>query len=145
MEKVKDQLLILITIFLITFLIFKKFNIKLKTLNISKKFYFYSIIIAIFFIWFTNHPQLRYGGYSISFLIISIPLSLLFDRFENKKFSKKFKFIAITIIIIFNLKNIDRINNEIQRTDHYKYDNFPFFYSWKRVCFWNDIIWVSNL
>ena len=30
MEKIKDQLLILITIFLVTFLIFKKFNVKLK-------------------------------------------------------------------------------------------------------------------
>ena len=84
--------------------------------------------MVIFFIWFTNHPQLRYGGYSILFLIITIPLALLFDKFESKKFfTKKFKFIVIIIIIIFNLKNIDRINNEIQRTDHYKYDNFPFF------------------
>ena len=129
MEKVKDQLLILITTYLVTFLIFKKFNIKSETSNISKEFlFFYLIIMVIFFIWFTNHPQLRYGGYSILFLIISIPLALLFDKFESKKFfTKKFKFIVITIIIIFNLKNIDRINNEIQRTDYYKYDNFPFF------------------
>ena len=129
MEKVKDQLLILITTFLVTFLIFKKFNIKSETSNISKEFlFFYLIIMVIFFIWFTNHPQLRYGGYSILFLIISIPLALLFDKFESKKFfTKKFKFIVIIIIIIFNLKNIDRINNEIQRTDHYKFDNFPFF------------------
>lgn len=129
MEKVKDQLLILITTFLVTFLIFKKFNIKSESSNISKEFlFFYLIIMVIFFIWFTNHPQLRYGGYSVLFLIISIPLALLFDRFESKKFfTKKFKFIVIIIIIIFNLKNIDRINNEIQRTDHYKYDNFPFF------------------
>ena len=78
--------------------------------------------------WFTNHPQLRYGGYSISFLVLSIPLALLFQNFENKKFfEKKFKFLAILIIVLFNVKNIDRINKEIQRTDHYSYDNFPFF------------------
>ena len=78
--------------------------------------------------WFTNHPQLRYGGYSISFLVLSIPLALLFQNFENKKFfEKKFKFLVILIIVLFNVKNIDRINKEIQRTDHYSYDNFPFF------------------
>ena len=129
MGKVKDQLLILILIFLVNFLIFKKFKMKLKTSVIHKKvLFFYLIIIVIFLTWFTNHPQLRYGGYSISFLALSIPLALLFHNFENKKFfEKKFKFLIILIVVIFNLKNIDRINKEIQRTDHYKFDNFPFF------------------
>ncbi|MDA9678501.1 hypothetical protein N9T44_02460, partial [Candidatus Pelagibacter sp.] len=129
MGKVKDQLLILISIFLVTFLLFKKFKMKLKTLFTYKKvLFFYLIIIIIFLTWFANHPQLRYGGYSISFLTLSIPLALLFHNFENKKFfEKKFKFLIILTVVIFNLKNIDRINKETQRTDHYKYDNFPFF------------------
>jgi hypothetical protein len=29
--------------------------------------------------------------------------------------------------LIFNLKNVDRISTEFQRTDLYKFDNFPFF------------------
>ncbi len=129
MGKVKDQLLILILVFLVTFILFKRFNLRLKTFNIRKEvLFFYLIILTVFFLWFVKHPQLRYGGYSISFLTLSIPLALFFQKFENKKFfQKKFKFLIIFVIIIFNLKNIDRINNEIQRTDHYKYDNFPFF------------------
>ena len=129
MGKVKDQLLILMTIFLVTFFLFKKFKLKLETSIISKGIsFFYIIIIVIFSMWFINHPQLRYGGYSISFLAISIPIALLFQNFESKKFfDKNLKFLIIFIIIIFNLKNIDRINKEIQRTDHYKYTNFPFF------------------
>ena len=129
MGKVKDQLLILLVIFLVIFILFKQFKIKLKTSSITKEvLFFYLIILVIFLAWFTNHPQLRYGGYSISFLTISIPLALLFHNFEDKNFFKeKFKFLTILVIVIFNLKNIHRINDEIQRTDHYKYDNFPFF------------------
>ena len=137
MGKVKDQLLILISVFIVTFILFKRFNVRLKTFNIQKEvLFFYLIILTVFFLWFVKHPQLRYGGYSISFLTLSIPLALFFQKFENKKFfQKKFKFLIIFVIIIFNLKNIDRINNEIQRTDHYKYDNFPFFAIPKRFHF----------
>ena len=31
------------------------------------------------------------------------------------------------VILIFNVKNFNRINDEFQRTDHYKFENFPFF------------------
>ncbi|MDC0521921.1 hypothetical protein OAN46_01215 [Candidatus Pelagibacter sp.] len=135
MGKVKDQLSILILIFLIIFLLFKKFKKKSKilisTLEIGKKIlFFYFIILIIFIIWFTQHPQLRYGGYSIVFLTISIPIALLFYKFKNqdkKNFVKKIKLLSILIIVIFNSKNIMRINKEINRTDYFKYENFPFF------------------
>ena len=79
-------------------------------------------------IWFMNHPTLRYGGYSIYFLILSIPASLLMNRLENKEFfDKKFKFFIIFIIIAFNLKNFDRIKNEFERNDVYKFSNFPYY------------------
>ena len=129
MGKVKDQLLLLVSIFLVIFILFKKFKLKSKSLILDKKIlFFYGIIIVIFFIWFTNHPQLRYGGYSISFLAISIPLVLFFQKFENKNFfDKKFKYLFILTIIFFNIKNFTRINDEFKRTDHYKFNNFPFF------------------
>ncbi len=106
MGKVKDQLLILLVIFSVIFILFKKFKIRLKRSSITKEFlFFYLLILLIFLAWFTNHPQLRYGGYSISFLIISIPLALLFNNFEDKNsFKKKFKFLTILVIVIFNLK-----------------------------------------
>ena len=33
----------------------------------------------------------------------------------------------ILILVSFNLKNFLRINNEFERTDLYKFNNFPFF------------------
>ena len=30
-------------------------------------------------------------------------------------------------IVIFNLKNLVRINSEFQRNDHYRFNDFPFF------------------
>jgi hypothetical protein len=127
--KILDQLGILTSVFLVTFLLFKNFQLKIDTLFLDKKiFFFYSVILVIFFIWFSKHPQLRYGGYSIIFLTLSIPIALLYQNIKNKDFFKeKFKYLALFIIIIFNLKNITRIDKEFNRTDLYKYDNFPFF------------------
>ena len=73
-------------------------------------------------------PTLRYGGYPIVFLTLSIPTALIYQRLKNKDFfEKKLKYLIILIVIIFNLKNINRIDKEFKRTDLYKFDNFPFF------------------
>ncbi len=124
-----DQLGILISVFLVVFLIFKKLNLKFKFLVLNKKIlFFYSIILIIFLIWFFKHPSLRYGGYSLFFLVISIPIALMISKFENKNlFKNRFKYLVILIIIIFNFKNINRINSEFKREDLYKYDDFPFY------------------
>ena len=127
--KVLDQLGILASVFLVTFLLFKNLKFKTNNLFFNKKILlFYAIILIIFFIWFSKHPQLRYGGYSIIFLTLSIPIALIFHKVKTKDFFKeKFKYLVLLIIIIFNLKNINRIEKEFNRTDLYKYDNFPFF------------------
>ncbi len=128
-EKGKDQLLLLMFTFLVTFVFFNKFELKSKVSIINKKIlFFYGIITIIFLIWFTNHPSLRYGGYSISFLFLSIPIAILFQKFNTRKFfGKNFKILAILIIVFFNTKNILRINNEFNRIDEYKFNNFPFY------------------
>ncbi len=129
MGKVKDQLLIFISSFIVILFLFK--NIKSKNIKIffnKKILFFYSIIIIIFLVWFIKHPQLRYGGYSILFLTLSIPFATFLSKFKDKEFfKKKFKLLLIFIIIAFNTKNFIRINNEFQRSDHYKFKNFPFF------------------
>ena len=109
--------------------LFKKLSLNSKILIIDKKIiFFYSIILVIFLIWFTKHPTLRYGGYPIVFLTLSIPIALIFQKIESRKFfEKKLKFLIVLIIVIFNFKNINRINDEFQRTDYFKFDNFPFF------------------
>ena len=37
------------------------------------------------------------------------------------------------IFILFNIKNINRINKEFERGDMYKFDNFPFFSIEKKI------------
>ena len=66
--KFLEQLGLLLAVFLIIFLLFKNFKLKNELLILNKKtLCFYLIILSIFFIWFTKHPSLRYGGYSIVF------------------------------------------------------------------------------
>ena len=127
--KFLDQLGVLAAVFLAIFLFLKNFKLAKGSLNLNKKIvFFYVIILVIFFIWFTKHPSLRYGGYSIVFLTISIPIAIIFQKVTNKRFFKRnFKYLVLLIIVIFNLKNINRINKEFQRTDLYKFDNFPYF------------------
>ena len=130
MVKMLDQIAILISSFIVIFLLFKKFKLN-KNNNFefnTKVTFFYTLIFIIFLIWFSKHPTLRYGGYSIFFLTISIPISIFLSRFKNRNsFNKKFKFFILFVIIVFNFKNITRIEKEIDRDDHYKFNNFPFF------------------
>ena len=125
--KFLDQLGVLISIFFVIFLTLKSFKLSSVSLSMNKKIVtFYLLILMIFFIWFTKHPTLRYGGYSIVFLTLSIPIAILFQRAINRKnFKKNFKYLVLLIVVIFNFKNIVRINNEFQRTDLYRFNNFP--------------------
>ena len=127
--KFGEQLTLLVSVFVISYFFFKNFKIsKDKVLLINKNIlFFYSIILIILFIWFTQHPQLRYGGYAIVFLTLSIPMAIIFQKVKNKNFYKQFNYIIILLVIFFNLKNINRINNEFHRADLYKFENFPFF------------------
>ena len=124
-----EQLELLLAVFFIILLFFKNFKFKKESLILDKRIIlFYLIILAIFFIWFTKTPTLRYGGYSIVFLTLSIPIALIYQKLKNKDFfEKKLKYLIILIIVLFNLKNINRIDKEFKRTDLYKFDNFPFF------------------
>ena len=127
--KFLEQLELLLGVFFILFIFFKKFKLKKEALILDKKILlFYLIILVVFFIWFIRIPTLRYGGYPIVFLTLSIPTALIYQRLKNKDFfEKKLKYLIILIVIIFNLKNINRIDKEFKRTDLYKFDNFPFF------------------
>ena len=42
-------------------------------------------------------------------------------------YMKNFNYLILVVLIIFNLKNFNRINQEFKRIDHYKFDNFPFY------------------
>lgn len=128
-NKLLDQTAILFSTFLLILFLFKKLSTGNFEMNFQKKlFFFYFLLLIIFYIWFFNHPTLRYGGYSIGFLILSIPFAILFQKFYDRdNFIQKFKFLIIFVIIIFNIKNITRIEKELTRNDFFKYTNFPYF------------------
>tara|TARA_B110000483_G_C18192398_1_gene541509 strand:- start:470 stop:2152 length:1683 start_codon:yes stop_codon:yes gene_type:complete len=127
--KFTDQIGILfscyiIVIFLFIKLIFDKSNYR----NMNKIVLFYSLLLIVFTVWFLKHPTLRYGGYSIFFLTMSLPIAFIFSFFvERNNLNKKMSFLIIIVVIIFNIKNFNRINNEFKRNDIFKFSNFPFF------------------
>tara|TARA_X000000368_G_scaffold334114_1_gene271522 strand:+ start:319 stop:2010 length:1692 start_codon:yes stop_codon:yes gene_type:complete len=127
--KFLDQIGILFLSIIFIFLFFKKFIKSNNKIFFKKEFFiFYFILIIIFYIWFTHHPTLRYGGYSIFYLLVAFPFSIILYKLRNKNdYLKKFKFLIIFIILIVNLKNFNRINNEIERSDIYSFKNFPYF------------------
>ncbi len=128
-KKFLDQLGILFFCYVLVFLTFKKFEVKNISLNhINQFLLYYAVIIVVFLIWFLNHPTLRYGGYSAVFIFLSFPISVLFLKYKNHIFyEKRIKFLILFVIIVFNFKNIIRVENEFNREDHYKFTNFPFY------------------
>ena len=114
--KFLDQIAILTVSIIFILLFLKKFSFPNNKIFFKRKLsFFYFIIIAIFYIWFTQHPTLRYGGYSIFYLLIAFPISIIFYKLDNKKeYQKNIKFLIIFIFIIVNIKNFNRINNEIE-------------------------------
>jgi len=119
---------LIIGIFFISFFSFRTgLNKNIK--NISYKIIYY-LLILFFFVWFSKHPDLRYGGYVLIALLTFIPSSIFLSRIIIKDKFKKLIYlnIAVFVIILFNVKNIIRINSEFKRTDMYEYKNFPFFH-----------------
>ena len=123
--KVIEFLGILTLIFFIILLFtFSKNNIVGKEKQINKSFIFFCLISIL--IWFLIIPQLRFGSGLILSLYVFTLASILGvnDRiFKSKKYILSILFISI---LIFNLKNINRIDDEFKRDDKYKFNNFPF-------------------
>jgi hypothetical protein len=128
--KVSDHLLIIATIIIYCRLIFVKEDKKnYKNNKINTSVYLYVLVLVIFLlqIWFFKHPDLRYGGYSLSVMLFFISTTIFFIKYDFNNKKKIFITILITIVI-FNAKNILRIMSEFKRDDIYKYTNFPFFH-----------------
>ena len=107
------------------------YSISLSKNTIVEKFKDFNTLLLISSIisilsWFLVLPQLRFGsGLIIIFFILVLSRFIgINDRiFKSKK-------IILSLIcfsfIIFNVKNINRIHDEIIRSDKYKFNNFPF-------------------
>lgn len=127
--KFLDQIAILGSCIVLIFFLLKKFSLSNEKFLFKREFVlFLSMIVVIFYIWFSNHPTLRYGGYSAFYLLVSFPLAFLFYKLKNNNNErKKIILIIILVISIVDIKNIIRINKEFKRSDYYNFSNFPFF------------------
>jgi hypothetical protein len=117
--KVSDFLLGIFVISLILFIVFyskEKRNINLKN-NLT---FTYLILILLFLEWFYNHPALRYGGYTLICLLIFVPLSNILEKMKNSfpQVKSKFIFLICLVFIIFTLRNVNRISDEIEKYDY---------------------------
>ena len=128
-NKVSDTLLgtvVLCFVVVISFYFFREKKLKSYSNN-NKIVYF---VLLIFLIeWFLNHPSMRYGG----FVLIGLPL-IIFSASIISKFSYSKKtiynltiFFIILSIMIFNLRNIIRINKEIDIYGYLPFKN-PYFF-----------------
>ena len=126
-NKVSDFILGLVFLMIIVFFIFYSKSQTFKKIK-KQNYIIYFLALILLFEWFYNHPTLRYGGYSLVALIMFMPFSLYICRFSPIKFfKKKIIFLIIMSLVIFVGRNVNRINDEIQK---YNYDllAYPFYY-----------------
>jgi hypothetical protein len=124
--KVTDTLGLIFFICLIYFILLifkKKFKVKITYLPIC------FCIFILFLIWFFKHPDLRYGGFILLATVFFVPLSLYLSSYKVNLLKEKAVLIILFLVIIsYPLRNIYRINNEIKRTDNFKYTSFPYYH-----------------
>jgi len=120
-NKISDYLLLCLLIFILVLFISEK-----KSNNNN----YYNNLILIFslcfFLWFIKLPQFRFGVASLTFFFFYL-ISFFFKNYELELNIKKFKILFIISILFFNITNLNRIKSEFNRSDQYKFKNFPWF------------------
>ncbi len=125
--KVSDFLLAIFVCLIITLFVFRK-QFTLKTKPKKNIVLIYLGILFLIFIWFFKFPSLRYGGHILLILFFIIPFSLFFNFMGNQNLRKKFKILLLISILIFNYKNISRINKEFDYSAAGYFKSFPLFH-----------------
>ena len=122
-NKVSDYLLGLSFLSLIIFLTF--FSKNRKKITKPKFIFIYLILILLTCEWFYFHPALRYGGYHLIALLIFIPLSIFLSKYlQNINFfKKKVYFLIILTILIFFMRNVNRLDKEYELYNYNILDN----------------------
>ena len=125
-NKVSDTLLGIIFIAFINLMLFKGKKDNKK--NLRKVFLINSVLLIFFLEWFLGHPSMRYGGYVLFALPIFIFASRKIETYiipEKKLYYVSIFLISLTLII-YNVRNISRINFEV---NNYNYNllKSPFF------------------
>ena len=130
--KVSDYILVILFILIVVFSFLSKIKFIFKKNNLfnNKLAIIYGVIFSLFVLWFFKFPQLRYGGYVLVFFVLTIPSIFLFNEINFKNLFLRKKIIGLILIsfVIFNFKNILRINNEINNEYLANFQNFPLFF-----------------
>ncbi len=111
-NKISDYLF---SITLLSIIFYLSFFSKGKKIVQKRKYYILFIFLILYLIeWFLFHPSLRYGGYHIFILIVSIPLIMRIEKFEFSwiSFRKKAIILVMISLVIFFGRNILRLNKE---------------------------------
>ncbi len=129
-NKVSDTLLGILFISIIVFFVFRFSGIKKNNYYANKYLLAYFLPLLFLIEWFLHHPAMRYGGYVLFaipfFVLTSVSLEKL--SFKNQKlYINSIIFIVLTILI-FNSRNLIRINKEI-KIYNYKILKSPYFYT----------------
>ncbi len=139
-NKVSDTLAGILLISLIVFVTFRFSAKKKKYLFKNSYFIGYFVIIIFLIEWFLNHPTLRYGGYTLLAIPFFIYVSSVLEKysFDKKKIYLGSIFLIMIATLIFNTRNLLRINDEINK---YQYDliSSPYFFV-KNIKFEKTII-----
>ncbi len=125
--KVTDFLLAIFLGIIITSIVLRKkfyFNFRFKK-NI---FLIYLGILFLTFIWFFKFPSLRYGGHILIISLFVIPFCLFINLKKNSNLTKQIKILFFISILIFNMKNISRINKEFKYSAAGYFKSFPLFH-----------------
>ena len=128
-NKVLDTLLGLISLSFIFYFLFKFSSNGNKYKFLKKPILPFIIIIFFLVEWFFKHPSMRYGGYVLFAIPIFLFTSLGIQKFKINinKITKMTMFLIIFSLLVFNLRNIFRIEKEVKL---YNYDLIkkPFFF-----------------
>ena len=122
----------ILTILIIAIVISFTFKTRLKKTLSKSNLILLFLILLILLEWFNKHPSLRYGGYFPVALFLFFLFSCFVDytklnlNFNKSRNRKKILILLFVPIFFFNVKNIHRIYGEFNRSDIYKYTEFPF-------------------
>ncbi len=98
-----------------------------ERLVINKKYYFLFLAsILSIILWLLYLPQLRFGIAIIVMFFVSLCLIFLKIKTPIVSNKKNYFIFIIFLVLFFNFKNFNRINNEFKREDIHKFTNFPF-------------------
>ena len=125
-SKILDFILLIALCFLCVFWATDKNFLRPKKNEKGDRYKFFLMSFASFFLWFSLLPQYRFG-FSIIILLIFSGSFIFIGNIEKFNF-KKINLLILISIFIFNIKSIDRIYGEFNRTDVHRYSNFPWFW-----------------